>query len=31
VTSDIRRLGYDVVWKDWDEVFDEEDAGTLAM
>jgi 2-iminoacetate synthase len=23
VTSDIRRLGYDVVWKDWDEVFDE--------
>jgi 2-iminoacetate synthase len=26
VTSDIRRLGYDVVWKDWDEVFDEVDA-----
>jgi 2-iminoacetate synthase len=22
VTNDIRSLGYDVVWKDWDEVFD---------
>jgi 2-iminoacetate synthase len=22
VTNDIRNLGYDVVWKDWDEVFD---------
>jgi 2-iminoacetate synthase len=22
VSNDIRRLGYDVVWKDWDEVFD---------
>ena len=22
VEADIRRMGYDVVWKDWDRVFD---------
>jgi 2-iminoacetate synthase len=31
VTSGIRNMGYDVVWKDWDEVFDEEDAKSVMV